>query len=111
MELKSSNKESSIKDGKTSYTITESYDNDSSKTCRVREVENGFVVSIEHSYYEGEEGERRYKCDEKTFISKTNPLAEMKQNEKKQTIDKTDTKAVAASISSFISGISNNLYI
>ena len=74
MELKSSNKETNVKDGKTSYTITESYDDNSSKTCRVREAENGFVISIEHSYYEGEGDKKQWRCEEKTFISKTNPL-------------------------------------
>ena len=111
MEALSKKVESSNKDGKTSYTIRESYENDESKTCRIDEVENGFVISIEHSYYNGEGDKRQWKCDEKRFISKTNPLEEMKTKDNKKTIDKTDTKAVAESITKFISGISNNLLV
>ena len=104
--------ESSNNNGKTSYTIRESYDNEESKTCRIDEVENGFVICIEHSYYEGEGDKKHYKYDEKKYISKTNPLEEMKtKQDKKSNIDKTDTKAVAESITKFISGISNNLLV
>lgn len=111
MEPLSKKMETSSKDGKTSYTIRESYDNEESKTCRIEEVENGFVICIEHNYYEGEGDKKHYKYDEKRYISKTNPLEEMKTKEKKSTIDKTDTKAVAESITKFISGISNNLLV
>ena len=97
------------KNGKTSYTLREEYENDGSKSVRVREVENGFVISIEHSYYEGEGNSRQYHCDEKQFISKTNPLLEIKEN--KPDIDPTDTKTVAKSISSFIASMSNKIMI
>jgi len=107
--VKSSNVTNSKENGKTSYTLREEYDNEESKTVRVREVENGFVISIEHSYYEKEGENRHYKCDEKQYISKTNPLLEIKEDKPK--IDPTDTKAVAKSISSFISGMTNKMIV
>jgi hypothetical protein len=108
MEVKSSTSGKSIEsNGRTSYTLREEYDNEGSKSVRVREVENGFVISIEHSYYEGEGNNRQYHCDEKQYISKTNPLLEIKEDKPK--VDPTDTKTVAKSISSFISSMSGKI--
>jgi len=112
MELKSSTQDKSVgKNGKTSYTLRESYDNDESKICTVREVENGFIISMSHSYYEEAKGDRcrEWKCDEKEYISKTNPLLEIKEDKPK--VDPTDTKVVAKSISSFIASMSNKMMI
>jgi len=107
--MKTTSDKSIEKNGKTSYTLREEYEDNISKSVRVREVENGFIISIEHSYYEGEGNNRQYKCDEKQYISKTNPLLEIKEDKPK--IDPTDTKAVAKSISSFISGMTNKMMI
>jgi hypothetical protein len=110
MELKSTNQEKSIRDGKVSYTIRESYDNDESKTCRIRECENGYIISIEHSYYEGEGDKRDWKCKEKEYISKDNPLDKIAEP-KKDKIDKNDSNAVADSINTFLSSMTNKILI
>lgn len=42
-----------------------------SKNIRVKEVENGFVIEYEH-HYKDKKGD--YQFDEKTYISKKNPI-------------------------------------
>ena len=103
-------KTSSVKEnGKTTYTIRESYDNNESKELRVREAENGFIISIEHSYYEGEGEKRNWKCDTKEYISKDNPLDNIKTKEEKK--KETTTKDIVDSISGFLSSFSTKLMI
>ncbi len=105
-----SNKSTRSENGKTTYSIRESYDNDESKTLNVREVENGFVVRIEHSYYEGEGEKRSWKCDEKEYISTDNPLDKVKtpKEEDKKEISSAE---IAGTISSFLAGMNNKLLI
>jgi len=110
-EIRESHKSSSkSENGRTTYTIRESYENDESKTLNVREVENGFIVRIEHSYYEKEGDERRYKCDEKEYISIDNPLDKInapKEEEKKEMT----SADIASTISGFIAGMTNKILI
>jgi len=107
--LESSNSTRS-ENGKTTYSIRESYDNEESKTLNVREAENGFVITIEHSYYEGKGDDRSWKCDEKTYISKDNPLDKTKipKEEEKEDITSAD---IAGTISGFLAGMTNKLSI
>jgi len=108
MKMISSLKESNTRDGKTTFTVRESYDDDTSKTITVREAENGFIVRMERSYYEGKEGEKKYKYEEKEYISKTNPLEEKKVEKKEE---KDDTKEITSSIASFVASMTNKLIV
>lgn len=77
MENKLSTVASESKDGKCTY--TKRYEEDGlSKCITVEEVENGFVVRVSEYGYKknGKEGKEEYIDINKTFISKTNPLAE-----------------------------------
>lgn len=108
--MRESSKSTRSENGKTTYTIRESYDNEESKTLNVREVENGFVVRIEHSYYEGEEKNRQWKCDEKEYISKDNPLDKIKTPKEEEKKDMTSAD-IASTISGFLAGMTNKLLV
>jgi len=111
MNISSSNSSKTVsKDGKSSFTLRESYEDETSKTLRVEEAENGFIVYIERSYYEGEGEKKSYKYEEKKYISFTNPLEE-KIKEKKKEEKKTETKDVISSINSFLAGMTNKMII
>ena len=103
-------KSSSSENGKTTYTVRESYDDSSSKELRVREAENGFIISIEHSYYEGEGDKKQWKCEEKTYISFDNPLDRIKQP-KEEVKKEMTSKDIANTISGFIAGMTNKIVI
>jgi hypothetical protein len=105
-----SNKSTRSENGKTTYSIRESYENDESKTLNVREVENGFIVRIEHSYYIGEGDKRSWKCDEKEYISVDNPLDKVKTPKEEEKKEMTSAD-IASTISGFIAGMSNKLLI
>ena len=109
-EITESSKLTSSENGKTTYTIRESYDNDESKTLNVREVENGFVVRIEHSYYEGDGDKRQWKCDDKEYISKDNPLDKVKTPKEEEKKEMTSSD-IAGTISGFLAGMTNKLLI
>jgi len=73
---------SSDKDGKKSITLRESAIDDTSKTVIIKECENGYLITIERSYYEDTENGKNYKYETKSYISKDNPL---ESKEKEQT--------------------------
>lgn len=108
MEISSKNYDTSTKNGKTSYNMREEYEDGSSKSVNVREVENGFIVCINKHWYEGEGDKKEYKYEEKEYISEENPLKE----KKKEKEDEPMTSAnVAAGISTFLSNMSNKLLV
>ena len=57
--------------GKTSsISKTVDYKDGSSKTVRIRQVENGWIICIDKRFKEGEE----WKYEEKEYISRKNPV-------------------------------------
>lgn len=105
MEITSKDFSTDSKNGKATVNISESYEDGSRKSVHIREVENGYVVRIDHSYYEGEGDKKEYKYDEKEYISKDNPME--KKKEKKE--EAMTTAGVASSISSFLGNMSNKI--
>ena len=105
MKALSTNTEKSTKNGKSTFTIRESYDNDESKSVTICEVENGYVIRICHNYKANDE----YKYDEKEYISKDNPLELLKKKDNKE--DKQTAKSVADSISSFLSDFTGKMIL
>lgn len=104
------NKSTDTRDGKKSWSLRESYDDETTKTIEVRQAENGFIVRMSRSYYEGEGKEKSYKYEEKEYISKTNPLDEKDKEDKEEKKDE-GTKGITDSIKSFISTMTNKLPI
>jgi len=103
--LKSSTKETNTnKNGKASFTVRESYSNDTSRSITVEEVENGFIVRVEKSYYDKN---KNYKWEEKKYISKTNPL---EKKVSKQMMS-TDTEEIIGSIDSYIKSVTNKISV
>ena len=112
MEIKSSTQEKNTREGKESWTLREQYDNGESKTVTIREVENGFIICIEH-YTPGNESKdqpTQSKWDNKEYISPTNPLDKSEKKEER-TDKKVSTGDIAKSISSFMGTMSNKLFI
>lgn len=92
------------KDGKKSFTIRESTDDDTSKTVTVKECENGYYITIEKSYYENDsDGSKKYKWDSKSYISTENPL-----EAKKKEVTSTD---IIDSVSSYVQKFFNKFTI
>jgi hypothetical protein len=112
MEIKSSTQEKNTREGKESWTLRETYDNGESKTVTIREVQNGFIISIEH-YTPGNESKdqpSQSKWENTEYISATNPLdkSEKKENKSDKNVSTTD---IAKSISSFMGTMSNKIMI
>ena len=57
---------------------------DITKELVVEEVENGFIICIEESGHKGEGEKKEYYCDEKKYISKTNPLDDKEDKSAKE---------------------------
>lgn len=68
------------------------------KTVRGEECENGWVITISKEWYEGEGDNRNWKTESKKYISKDNPLENMK--DKKDKTEKDDISEMMNSLSS-----------
>lgn len=92
------------KDGRQSITLSESNDDDTSKTITVKECENGYITTIKRSYYEkGEDGSKQYKWESKSYITKENPL-EVKEKE-------TTSSDIINSVSGYIQNAFNKMIL
>ena len=69
----------STKEKVTKHSVTV---NDITRSVRVREVENGFIVEINEEGYKGTGDKRNWYHANQTFISKTNPIKDTKAPEK-----------------------------
>ena len=112
MEIKNTTQNKSVNNGKTSFHIREEYDNGESKDVCIDQVENGYVITIEHylpDKNKGEDGPLKSNYECKKYISSVNPL----ENTKKET-DKKDNAGsdnIAKAVNTFMAGMSNKLMI
>lgn len=103
------------RNGKASYSLRESYDDGTSKSINIREVENGWLVCITREYYEITGSDKQYKYEEKEYISSVNPIEKKKEDDSKASDSKTDNKIsssnVISSVSGFLSSMTSKLLI
>lgn len=71
------------------------------KNVSGEEVENGWVITISKEWYEGEGDNRKWKNECKKYISKDNPMENLKNKDKK---DKEEVSDMINSLSN-ISGL------
>lgn len=105
-ELKSKSYNTTVKDGKTTITFNETGEDGIGKRACFREVENGWVIDISKEYYEGEGENRTWKSENKTYISKANPLNELKKkNKSKEDKQKEDMNEILGSVKGMIGSL------
>jgi hypothetical protein len=104
------------RNGKASYSLRESYDDGTSKSINIREVENGWLVCITREYYEITGSDKQYKYEEKEYISSENPIEKKKEDESKTSDSKASSNKVSSSdvlssVSGFLSSMTSKLLI